>query len=523
MDRRTFRWDVAWVIAALLAASVWIDLGKIHRHQNADSLVMVLISLYRWTPLFWEQNRLGMLVPALALPFRHPLANLLVQSGLTILSGLAGSFLLGYYVAGRRRGMAAGAVAGLLFVVALRIWQQFDYLVYIHQYATSLSLSLLALILLARWRLRFAAPWWRPAAACLLIWLAMWVNPSLAFALGPLVLLRRFLLGNLAAEFDRQDEPPADDRPGVGQPALLAGYPAADWLALLATASGLLMSMLISRYATEFQESYSFLPPRQWLACAVALVRNLPRALHPAWLAAVTATALSGLVTLIWPAGRRALPGAARLVLGLLLPAAVQFAFVSSLDHVHRTDYSRYAFAAVFLVQGACVVFAVVQWLAVLPDTPGLRRVPYGLVALFCVVAAGRHGLPSLERVRTALQEAAGQVSGEVLAERCTHVTGDYYHVWPTVFHANLLLADQGAPYTVWGIAQRSLPTADLWTRAPLAETRIAEIRGDERQSRGALTHYGITPIVVDHDGEGIRVLRPGVPLSQTPAGRYRR
>lgn len=539
MARRGFRRDLALVTVALASVTAWIDLGAIHRFQNADSLVMSLISLQRWTPLFWEQNRLGMLIPLLALPFRHPLTNLLVQSGLTIFSGLAGMFLLGYFVAGRRRGMIVGALAGLLLVVGLRHRQQFDYLVYVHQYPTSLTLSLLALLLLARWQRgaastpraegafqagRLLARWLQPSTAVLLIWLALWVNPSLAFALGPLVLLRRFLLGDVGAECDESADRDTSKASNLGPPASsLLSYPVCDWVALSATASGLVLSMLLSRYGTPFQDSYAFLPPGEWLACALALLRNMPDCVSRTWMVAVFLTGLSGLATLAWPRGKNEFRRSACMALGLLLPAAVQFAFVSSIDHVHRTDYSRYVLTSIFLVQAACLLFAVCQWLAVLPDSGHVRRASYVLLAIFCVAAAARHGLPGLERVRAGLQEAAGKYSEELLAERCTHVVGDYYHVWPAVYHCNLLLAERGDPYTVWGIAQRSQPTVDLWTRVPLAETRIGELRGDEQHSRRALAAYGIEPFIIEQEGQSIRVLRPVAPLAEIPAVKMRR
>ncbi len=33
--------------------AIVIDLGSIHRHHHGDSLVPVLVSLYRWTPFYW--------------------------------------------------------------------------------------------------------------------------------------------------------------------------------------------------------------------------------------------------------------------------------------------------------------------------------------------------------------------------------------------------------------------------------------------------------------------------------------
>src|SRR5262245_54281641 len=82
-----------WLLTCAIAA-ICIDLGSFHRLENADAIVPVLSSLYRWTPFYWGANRFGLLVPLLALPWSHPLWNLLVQQGLTIFSGLAVLFLL---------------------------------------------------------------------------------------------------------------------------------------------------------------------------------------------------------------------------------------------------------------------------------------------------------------------------------------------------------------------------------------------------------------------------------------------
>ncbi len=72
-------------LVGCLAAAICIDLtAAFQRWQDGDTLIPVLSSLYAWTPFYWSQDRLGMLVPLLATPFKHPLTNLLVQNGLTI-------------------------------------------------------------------------------------------------------------------------------------------------------------------------------------------------------------------------------------------------------------------------------------------------------------------------------------------------------------------------------------------------------------------------------------------------------
>src|SRR5262245_15413960 len=75
-------------------AALWADLGTLHRLQHGDSLMPVLVSLQRWTPYFWEQDRYGMLIPLLARPVTNPFANLLFQGFLNVTFGLAAFFLL---------------------------------------------------------------------------------------------------------------------------------------------------------------------------------------------------------------------------------------------------------------------------------------------------------------------------------------------------------------------------------------------------------------------------------------------
>jgi hypothetical protein len=67
------------VIAVAGATAAWMNVGTLHSFHHADSLIPVLVSTQRWTPFFWGQDRFGMLVPLLASPIRHPLANLVTR------------------------------------------------------------------------------------------------------------------------------------------------------------------------------------------------------------------------------------------------------------------------------------------------------------------------------------------------------------------------------------------------------------------------------------------------------------
>src|SRR3954454_9563013 len=108
-----------WVIVSLLAAGLaaWMGLGTLHDFGHADSLLPVLVSTQRWTPFFWGQDRFGMLIPLLAMPFRHPLVNMLVQGWLTTVAALLAPFVVARFLTGRRgEWIAIGACTNALLL-----------------------------------------------------------------------------------------------------------------------------------------------------------------------------------------------------------------------------------------------------------------------------------------------------------------------------------------------------------------------------------------------------------------------
>src|SRR4051812_20994099 len=75
-------------------AAVWITFSGIHAWHNSDSLIFSIASLYAWTPFFWQQDRVGMLIPLLASVIPDPIANVVFQTGLTVFVGLCAPLLL---------------------------------------------------------------------------------------------------------------------------------------------------------------------------------------------------------------------------------------------------------------------------------------------------------------------------------------------------------------------------------------------------------------------------------------------
>src|SRR3954447_12920962 len=107
-------WPMVAVTIAMIAA--WMGLGSLHDFQHADSLLTVLISTQRWAPFFWGQDRFGMLVPLLAMPLHHPLANLLAQGWLMTSAALLAPFVIARFLVGSAaEWIAIGACTNVLF------------------------------------------------------------------------------------------------------------------------------------------------------------------------------------------------------------------------------------------------------------------------------------------------------------------------------------------------------------------------------------------------------------------------
>ena len=170
-------------------AALWVDLGTLHRLHNGDSLLPVLVSLQYWTPFQWELDRHGMLVPLLALPLTHPLANLLFQGFVDVFCGLAAFFLLARYMLRESIDPLVGALGATAFLTLAPAPYRFDYLMDV-SYGVWLTLGLGGLIVAEPEPGVGARTWGRRLVALLLIILAHWVYGATALYLATLVVFR---------------------------------------------------------------------------------------------------------------------------------------------------------------------------------------------------------------------------------------------------------------------------------------------------------------------------------------------
>ena len=164
------------LLATIAASAALVVLGDLHRLDHADAIVPVLVSLQRWTPFYWDQERYGMLIPLLALPVRDPLWNLLVQRALLVAAGLGAALLLARHVlAGRDWPLAGALSAGALLMLAPAPWR-FEYLGD-QPYGLSLALAL-AVLALAEARGSQRPTPARVVAGLVLVVAAHWVNAA---------------------------------------------------------------------------------------------------------------------------------------------------------------------------------------------------------------------------------------------------------------------------------------------------------------------------------------------------------
>jgi hypothetical protein len=438
----------AWlVLGAVALAALVVDLGRFHRLEHADAIVPVLVSLQRWTPFYWDQERYGMLVPLLALPFRDPLANLLVQRGLLVLAGLASVVLLARHVLARRDwAVAGGLAAASLLLFAPEEWR-FEFLGD-QPYGLAAALALAGLAL-AEPGPGGRRPPWRVLAGAALVGGGHWVNAAVGVALLPLAAAR-------AAVDLREGEPPPAVRERLGVDALLL-------------VAGLLAGQVLLRIQPEVpgrsrQEDLGFLPAHDWPRAWAAFLGNAWRAAG-GWGWALGAVAAAGLALLALPELRRALRLEVERALALVLAALAYALFAGSLRWVEENGFHwRYLAPSAVLVHVAAVSL-LGEPLSRLRRTA--RPAFAAAVALVPIAALAVSGLPSPAGVRADLERAAGRLTGDVLAAGCTLVAGDYWTVWPAVWHASLVARERGLDRRVWGVSHRATPTVPQWRRYP--------------------------------------------------------
>jgi hypothetical protein len=405
---------VAWMIVPIGAAAAWMGLGSLHDMQTADSLVPILVSTQWWTPFYWGQDRFGMLVPLLSWPVRHPLANLLVQGWLMSVAGLLAPWLVARFTQARGW-LAAGAAANLLFMVATSPAVQFDWFV-TQPYGLAISLGYGSLLVGDGSSGRLG----RSAAVGLML-LAHWVNVLVIILLVPAIVARRRSVGR----------------------------------GLAVAAVGAVGGALLSRLAAVPSTPTGLARGDQWPSGWIGLLTSASGTIaHPAAVA-VMAVVAAAAVLYLWAQAKKPVIAAAGVVTAASVAA---WLVVGTSDWVRLNLYSaRYMYPS--------LLFLAVAMGIVLSELVGRHQrfaAPAAAAALTVLVMV-LYGPPSLTRLSRQIDARFGQMTPAVLTANATVIAGDYWTVWPAVFHANLERYRRTGSSGVFGLTVRSEATNALW------------------------------------------------------------
>jgi hypothetical protein len=462
-----------WVAAAL--AALFIDFGSFHRLHNSDSLVPVLESLWRWTPFYWEQDRFGMLVPLLAIPFRNPLTNLLAQSAVNAFCGLATFFLCARYVV-REAWLFAGAFSASLFLLFMGVDARFLYLGLSQPYGVGMFVGLAGLLLLENTR-RSRALWITLSFICLLA--ASWVDAAVIFALLPLIVFRRFFVGT----------PPetrgSGERRRFFHEMVLKAKHSLDLdtgiavaLVIFSFVASYIYSGIVSHSAAYGDWPYAPVRPWKWPVVWLGFGETLWQDyLSQPWGISVALLLVLGILVRLAARGRVRRTNSPAAI--LIASSVASFLLMGSLAHIEDTGFdSRFGLQSMVLLQIGAVVWALLPVYSLL-NRSGRRVATAAGMGVFLVAPLYLYGRPSLTRVRADLNDTLGEYTPEILQSGATHIIGDYWNVWPATFDVNLALYEAGGDRTVWGVTTRSTPTQIYWSKIPQDKMRFAAVTGD--------------------------------------------
>jgi hypothetical protein len=468
-----------WIATAV--AALCIDFGAFHRLHNSDSLVPVMMSLWRWTPYYWEQDRFGMLVPLLTIPLKSPLANLLAQSAINAFCGLVTFFLCARYVV-RRAWLVTGAVSACIFLLFATERARFLYLGLQQPYGVGMFLGLGGLLLLENSE---SSRLLRIGLSFISLLAASWVDGAVIFVLLPLIFFRWLFDGDARDDTrDGDSVSPGGGRNSIqkmielGKNFIDRGFGLAVLLVLSSFAVTFVYSGMVSRSVAYGEWPYAPVRPWSWPAVWFQFGKYFwLDYLRQRWGIAVAALLAVGVV--VRAVRREKIRGLNPPAASLLASSVVSFLLIGSLSHIQDMTFDpRFGLQSMVLLQVGAVAWAVLPIQALL-SIYRRRALTAASMILFLGAPLYLYGWPSRARVRGDLDSTLGQCTPEILQSGATQIVGDYWNVWPATFHANMTLYEMGSDRRIWGVTVRSGPTEMFWSQIPANKMRLAAVAGD--------------------------------------------
>ncbi len=256
-----------------------------------------------------------------------------------------------------------------------------------------------------------------------------------------------------------------------------------------ATAAAALIVAAVARILPLPRTPGGFSAASEWTHGWVQLFRTSDTVVaHPG---VVIALFIAGVIAAVALIQRRnwtslAAPGA------LLGVAAAHWIAVGMSEWVRMNlYYPRYVFPS-------AMVSSVALALLVARAAP-LRTsiVPMMISVALCASTVATFGVPSWQRLNDGLDARFGALTPEVVHSHVDVIAGEYWSVWPAVFHANLESYRAGRSTAVFGLTYRSEATNGLWT--PKQTRTIVGARPSDDDAAKYANRAGIELVPLEH------------------------
>ena len=476
-DPAPFRSPPVWCYLLLNAlAAVWLAFSSIHAHHNSDSLVSSLSSLYAWTPYFWHQDRVGMFVPLLTSVCSDPMGNLILQTGIMAFAGLCLPLALAELIYPHPVGRLAETLANVTMLAFSSHLITNTFLLE-YYYPLAMSLGCTGLLVLRRgsgW-----PSWWRVVGSAVCLGVACWVYIGLPIWLGPLALVRAWLQ-------------PGEPWPGFNRSVFLRPLlHARSLIGLASIVATFLVNYLLIQASQHERIRYRAtptisVPQSDWVKSWRAFW-NYVQELHgtTTWESVAVGMAVLGQAATL---ALRVRPGypIVRAAIILLIPAAIEVLFMGTRHWpALNGHHPRYVLGALESVQLTFALLTALPLARIAAERGRWLCFGIAAAALFCVIA-DRYGFPSASRPRHEIDIHTGRWTAPLLAADVDALGGDYWSVWPTLFHTNMVLRERGERRCIIAVSYRGRPLLERWDWSSQPVLRVA-VRKDRLEFKGFL------------------------------------
>jgi hypothetical protein len=463
---------IPWLLMVAIVAIV-LSMTELFLLHSADSMIYSLASLDHWTPFFWEQDRVGQVIPLLLSPIRHPLSNLVLQTILTTFAGLTMPFLLAYWYEPRPWAMLGAAVAIAITLVKAPLLFHENYYI-VCMYPVGLCFGIGALITFGKGS-RLAT-----SIAILLIMLATWT-----YLVVVVVLL------------------PMSCRDAVRKKSLRPVV-----LVVVGSIFGYgLMKVGHNRPDFDPPTSNAILPLVQWPASVIAFGRqisDLPDG--ETWLAITLFSAALGLVAAL--ADRRLTLSAVAIVAAM----ACEVLFCATRKWIaDNQHHSRYIIFSTMSIMALAWMTLMRAFACVIPSLPTNPIAVMIAMLLIGMAAVARYGLPDSSMPRESLENRFGRLASVVEDADPPAFGAKYWDLWTTYFLLRLHAFEKDRPVAV-PVGWRSWEYRDDWQRLGRHEAfRILILKDAEGQVTMEAVRRGLEPptLIVAGTDASIYMTRP--------------